>query len=58
MKYSNLIHGEAGHFEGLPTEAQDQVMSGDHALQRALGAARPCRGTGPRAHDGGGGGDW
>lgn len=36
MMYAITIYGEAGTFESLPQEKQDQVMSGHHALQDAL----------------------
>ncbi len=37
MMYAITIYGEPGVFEQLPTDRQDEVMSGHRALQRALG---------------------
>ncbi|MEM0950335.1 MAG: YciI family protein [Pseudomonadota bacterium] len=36
MIYAITIYGEAGVFEALPKDRQDQVMSGHRALQDAL----------------------
>ena len=36
MIYAITIYGEPGVFEALPTERQDEVMSGHGALQEAL----------------------
>lgn len=38
MIYTITIYGEAGAFEALPKDRQDEVMSGHKTLQAALGA--------------------